>query len=247
MRISRESTMDFTDPAVFSRLVVTDSNGWKTVTLPKGSTLYRADHAGKKEPSVGVPNFFSDKQSIRPYMRGKSEAETVSKYTTTNDVLLFVMDVGNLEAVAGMDKYAEFMNDTYMAAIAEEDGSQTVVIEPSKPLKITKDGKVLNYANRRMAEIVCELGFGGWVALPDTDLRQLNFDVAWFKQTGQLVQVVNPYSPEIVLCDWKKATTGGRKMSRKYCRKTTCKKMGFSQKASCRPYKNCFTRRQGRK
>jgi hypothetical protein len=36
---------------------------------------------------------------------------------------------------------------------------------------------------------------------------------------------------------------GKRKMSRKYCRRTTCKKMGFSQKASCRPYKNCFTRR----
>jgi hypothetical protein len=34
-----------------------------------------------------------------------------------------------------------------------------------------------------------------------------------------------------------------RKMSRKYCKKTPCKKMGFSQKASCRPYKNCFTRR----
>ena len=38
-----------------------------------------------------------------------------------------------------------------------------------------------------------------------------------------------------------------RKMSRKYCKKTTCKKMGFSQKASCRPYKNCLTRRARRK
>lgn len=38
-----------------------------------------------------------------------------------------------------------------------------------------------------------------------------------------------------------------RKYSRKYCRKTTCKKMGFSQKASCRPYKNCFTRRRARR
>lgn len=37
---------------------------------------------------------------------------------------------------------------------------------------------------------------------------------------------------------------GGRKMSRKYCRKTTCRKMGFSQRSSCRPYKNCFTRRR---
>lgn len=31
-----------------------------------------------------------------------------------------------------------------------------------------------------------------------------------------------------------------RKMSKKYCKKTPCKKMGFSQKASCRPYKNCY-------
>ena len=38
--------------------------------------------------------------------------------------------------------------------------------------------------------------------------------------------------------------TGGktrrRKMSRKYCKKTPCRKMGFTQKASCRPYKNCY-------
>ena len=34
-----------------------------------------------------------------------------------------------------------------------------------------------------------------------------------------------------------------RKMSRKYCKKTACRKMGFTQRSSCRPYKNCFTRR----
>lgn len=37
-----------------------------------------------------------------------------------------------------------------------------------------------------------------------------------------------------------------RKMSRKYCKKTPCRKMGFTQKASCRPYKNCFTRKARR-
>lgn len=31
-----------------------------------------------------------------------------------------------------------------------------------------------------------------------------------------------------------------RKMSKSYCEKTPCKNMGFSQKASCRPYKNCY-------
>ena len=32
-----------------------------------------------------------------------------------------------------------------------------------------------------------------------------------------------------------------RKMSKSYCKKTPCDKMGFSQKASCRPYKNCYS------
>jgi hypothetical protein len=31
-----------------------------------------------------------------------------------------------------------------------------------------------------------------------------------------------------------------RKWSKSYCKKTPCDKMGFSQKASCRPYKNCY-------
>ncbi len=33
---------------------------------------------------------------------------------------------------------------------------------------------------------------------------------------------------------------GGRRMTRRYCKKTACKKMGFTQKASCRPWKNCY-------
>ena len=34
--------------------------------------------------------------------------------------------------------------------------------------------------------------------------------------------------------------SGGRLMSRKYCKKTACKKLGFTQRASCRPWKNCY-------
>ena len=34
--------------------------------------------------------------------------------------------------------------------------------------------------------------------------------------------------------------SGGRKFTRKQCKTFTCKKMGFTQKASCRPYKNCY-------
>ena len=38
----------------------------------------------------------------------------------------------------------------------------------------------------------------------------------------------------------KSNNKGKRKMSKSYCEKTPCKDMGFSQKASCRPYKNCY-------
>ena len=31
-----------------------------------------------------------------------------------------------------------------------------------------------------------------------------------------------------------------RLMSKAYCKKIPCRRMGFTQKASCRPYKNCY-------
>lgn len=42
----------------------------------------------------------------------------------------------------------------------------------------------------------------------------------------------------------KSRKKSNRKMSKNYCKKTPCKKMGFSQKASCRPYKNCYIRKK---
>ncbi len=37
-----------------------------------------------------------------------------------------------------------------------------------------------------------------------------------------------------------KKKTAGRRFTRKQCKKFKCAKMGFTQKASCRPYKNCY-------
>jgi hypothetical protein len=38
----------------------------------------------------------------------------------------------------------------------------------------------------------------------------------------------------------RKPKPGGRRFTRKQCKKFRCAKMGFTQKASCRPYKNCY-------
>ena len=42
---------------------------------------------------------------------------------------------------------------------------------------------------------------------------------------------------ELGIAPKKKA---GRRFTRKQCKKFKCAKMGFTQKASCRPYKNCY-------
>lgn len=39
-----------------------------------------------------------------------------------------------------------------------------------------------------------------------------------------------------------KGFTFPRRFSRAYCKKRPCKRMGFTEKASCRPYKNCYLR-----
>jgi hypothetical protein len=48
--------------------------------------------------------------------------------------------------------------------------------------------------------------------------------------------VVATYAPKKAGRRWKMP----RKMTRRYCKKTPCKRMGFTQRASCRPWKNCY-------
>ena len=81
--------------------------------------------------------------------------------------------------------------------------------------------------------------FGARAILPELKQRVTTEELK--ERLGTEIQKLSP--PDAA------PAAGGkrRKMSRKYCKKTPCKKMGFSQKASCRPYKNCFTRRVRRK
>jgi Ankyrin repeats (3 copies) len=51
---------------------------------------------------------------------------------------------------------------------------------------------------------------------------------------------VNPPGGEPAGGAKKKNKKGGRRFTRKQCKKFKCAKMGFTQKASCRPYKNCY-------
>lgn len=109
----------------------------------------------------------------------------------------------------------------------------------------------LEFDNRRDALRNSDL-IRGWQAMFGTfrgahDIANLNAASDITKEVADLMKDAVEHRTALAKATAPAAGGKRRKYSRKYCRKTTCKKMGFSQKASCRPYKNCFTRRQGRK
>lgn len=69
------------------------------------------------------------------------------------------------------------------------------------------------------------------------DLGEGGFTRVYYKPmpTGYL-----PKSAAAAAGKRRKTFKKKRLMSRKYCKKNPCRKMGFTQKASCRPYKNCY-------
>ena len=260
--------IDFTTPDAYKNLKVLNANGFDVVVLPVGSTIYRADATGKTPPSEGLPNFFSDKISIKPYT-GSIGSSAISSYKTKDIAVLFVMSHENIDKLASQEEgIRKFVDGFYRQN--DEKGNRFII--PSHVFSAIKKGDTLYYynSNRVFADMICVKGFDGWIALPDNKLRQRNISTKYKekrelyekeKKEGKLEYTYNDYAPEIVICNWKKTMdyTGGkrsethrrfkmpRRMTRKYCKKTPCRKMGFTQKASCRPYKNCFTARARRR
>ena len=76
-------------------------------------------------------------------------------------------------------------------------------------------------------------------------LRQFNpkrwkeFLKMLYSTVGELVKEIKEMKSEGEIDESKKFKKP-RKWGPSYCKKTPCGSMGFSQKASCRPYKNCY-------
>lgn len=200
-------------------------------TLPAGSTLYRADWRGKNTPSTTVPVFLGDKVTIEPYTVGPNgqrplpREDTISSYKTTKDLRLFVMSKPNFEAILEGDLDDDtraFIRRNYLLQYTLPESSiQTLqkhmAIRISNPVHaIRPDTESMDdpetgygeYSNRRLARILCDLGFDGWVSFPNTLLEYAN-------------RVLHYYTSEIVLCRWDEMATrtGGRRSRRRRTRR----------------------------
>jgi hypothetical protein len=175
-----------------------------TIVLPVGSVIYRADHAGAKEPSTEVPAFFTNRGSTRAYRRNMSG--TLSSYVVTKEARLFDMTIHSLSKLKKYlttEKEHEVF-DNYFVKVGKVPAVNPSYFTPDDLIEYqTKKVAYPNYLNRRMAEIICRIGFDGWVVKPITDdletgLIQLSI--------ARMMAGVNPlaeYTPEVMLCNWK--------------------------------------------
>jgi hypothetical protein len=181
-----------------------DGPALPTIVLPVGSVIYRADHAGAKQPSGEVPAFFTNRGSTRAYRR-KAKG-TLSSYVTTKEARLFDL---NLNSLFDLRPYITKAKDREMFEnyLMKVGGQWTVNPSYFTPRDLAeyqaKKVAFPNYLNRRMAEFICGLGFDGWVVKPydfgkKTGLIQLSLALLAMGE-DPLIE----YTPEVMLCGWK--------------------------------------------
>jgi hypothetical protein len=173
---------------------------YNTYTIKTGTQIFRGDHDAKKLPSTEVPAFFTDVISATIYTHG--DPNKLSGYTVIKQPNLFQLSYQNLITLFDEDKRLTEEERTALNIYVQVSKSSPPYIIPvffMKPENAQAEHKL--YLNRRILNIICRLGYDGWVALPET-LLQRNMDTAHYKTTGEIRYKLNPYNPEIAICNW---------------------------------------------
>jgi len=189
---------DFTNPAYI--IEQPGRNDYLVVTLLEGLQMFRGDHKGKKIPSGKVPVFFADAMSAYIYTRGDSKK--LSAYVVKRAPKLFVLSYKNILKLIDETRLEEDETAALEQFLQVDVDQKIPFIVPVGFLKKEDaTGEHPLYLNRRILNIVCRLGYDGWIAMPDT-LVQRNMDTKYYQETGQLRFKLNPYNPEIAICNW---------------------------------------------
>jgi hypothetical protein len=179
-----------------------DDSGLPTISLPVGAELYRADHGGAREPGADVPAFFTNRGSTRAYRRGA--AGTLSSYVVKKEARLFDMNFNSLVMLGSL------LDEDDVEVLMYYFNIEDLYVNPSgfTPADLAayraNTSKHPNYLNRRMAAIVCRLGFDGWVVKPyDPEKRTGLVQISYYMDGGEVKTREVAYAPEIMLCKWK--------------------------------------------
>lgn len=167
-------------------------------TLQRGLVLFRGEHTDRREPGREVPAYFSDMVSANIYTRGDPTrlfAFRVKRAPKLIELsyktLVNLMDDDRLtdEERAVLDQYLQI------------DGDIPYIVPVGFFKREDAEGEHALYLNRRVLNLICRLGYDGWIVLPESVIQR-NLDTAYYKETGKLRYRLNPYNPEIALCRW---------------------------------------------
>lgn len=188
-----------------------------TVTIPVGTIMYRGDKGGAQLPAAGLPAFFGNKNSVGIYA-AKNE-KNISKYRVTKTLKLLEL---NLNTVYALQKAliahmpAGFLTEDEMELVFVWHDIDSGTIRPSIPIGPKGADGHIPYLNRFMADLVCRLGFDGWIVFPYNPAKQQG--LIQMSVIHGLVQ----YSPEIMVCHWtdhmEHIIGGGRMRGKTYRR-----------------------------
>ena len=175
---------------------------YKTYTIKQGIKLFRGESASNKIPSTEFPAFFSDIISASIYTRGVKE--NLHIYEVIKQPNLFHLSYENLIDLFDNDKrLTEEERQALDNYVQVSENSPPYIIPVMFLKKENAAGEFPLYLNRRIINLICRLGYDGWVALPET-LLQRNLDSAHYRETGIMKYKLNFYNPEIALCKWDK-------------------------------------------
>lgn len=218
--MASSANFTFDDVSKFYKLedIIDEKTKLPVIILPINSEIYRADRDGAREPSERVPAFFTNIVTTRGiYSHGKNG--TISSYIVKKPARLFHM---NLNSIIDLYFYIMDLYDKdevnklkYKMLLENYYNPEELVVNPTGYM----EGDTFpNYLNRRMAQMICHLGFDGWVVKPFNPEKKTGL-----KQWGVL-SGVNDYPPEIMLCRWKSfmdlkslpIKSGGRRTQKKH-------------------------------
>jgi hypothetical protein len=179
-----------------------------TIQIPVDAIFHRADHEGAREPSADIPAFFGNRKSIALYARGKGD-EAFSSYKVTRPMRLFEMTLNSIYDLYFHPDLSEDEKEWIQLYLKPEMGA----VIPAVPTGPKGPTGHLPYLNREIAAIVCRLGFDGWIVLPFSPEKRQGL-----VQFSLVQRKLLPYSPEIMLCNWKqhmeRVVRGGSKTRR---------------------------------
>ena len=178
----------------------TVSKTYETLTVKPGTIVFRGDFTEKKIPSGKYPVFFGDKKSALIYTRGAPEKLSAYKFTKAPKLFnLCYENLGELLSDETLTEDEQSALEMYLNIGIDSEGAKFPYIIPVEFLKGKENLNAKLYLNRRILNMICRMGYDGWLCLPGQIIQR---NLVGVSENGERKYNFNPYNPEIAICNW---------------------------------------------